>query len=756
MKHIYILFAVWACAFSSAAQITQFGSPIAWDNKNLPSHIAFVDMPELDRQRLDLEDAITDQHRDVPWRFGVEQEVSLNPDNAGTWVVNPLNGRPVWQLGINCPEALSINLIFSRFNLPDGAKVFIWSADRSQYLGAFTSANNLPEGILATGILHTDRIVVEYHPNPKHAGELEVGTVVHGYRTLLKAPLQDDLDERGPFGSSDPCNVNVNCSTGSAWQNEKKAVALILLGGSLCSGAMVNNTAQDGKPYFLTANHCLGSNPATWVFYFNHESSGCSGNTGPTNQSISGATLRAKNANSDFALVELSSIPPQSWGIYYAGWDRTDNSSVTSGTGIHHPGGDIKKICVDSDNPSKVLAGDVNSWMVGDWEIGVTEPGSSGSPLFDQNHRIIGQLYAGASECVGSNSNNGQSDFYGRFGVSWAAGSSSSTRLREWLDPQNTGATVLNGTFPAGSSGNTADAGVTSLEGLNYAVCAATVQPSAVIKNNGQTTLTSCKVNYKLNGGSTQVVNWSGSLAAGQETSVQLPTLTLINGTNTLEIWTSNPNGQTDSNTGNDGGTVEFQAFTTGTTYSLYLYLLFDNFPGETSWQILRNNQVVYSGGPYGNQGPASDVYIPLCLAEGCYQFKIMDSEGDGMCCGQWGDGGYVLFNEAEEVYATGDEFGSSETTNFCVDGEANLIMEGERRPLVAYPNPASDQLTIELPESGSGLLEFYDTTGRLVKSERISGSRVNVDTSSLAPGFYTLRTRNGGDTFSTRVLIHR
>ena len=80
-------------------------------------------------------------------------------------------------------------------------------------------------------------------------------------------------------------------------------------GFAACTGSLVNNTANDGTPYFLTANHCLG-NPNTWTYYFNHESSTCSGSTGPTNNSISGGTLLVANGGADVALIELSSTPP--------------------------------------------------------------------------------------------------------------------------------------------------------------------------------------------------------------------------------------------------------------------------------------------------------------------------------------------------------------------------------------------------------------------------------------------------------------
>ncbi len=49
----------------------------------------------------------------------------------------------------------------------------------------------------------------------------------------------------------------------------KKAVALIVVNNSYwCSGSLVNNTSNDGTPYFLTANHCY-SNPSQWAFMFN-------------------------------------------------------------------------------------------------------------------------------------------------------------------------------------------------------------------------------------------------------------------------------------------------------------------------------------------------------------------------------------------------------------------------------------------------------------------------------------------------------
>ena len=158
--------------------------------------------------------------------------------------------------------------------------------------------------------------------------------------------------------------------------------------------------------------------------------------------------MRAKNAGSDFCLLELNSVPPASYNVQYSGWDASDANTVSSVVGIHHPSGDLKKISFENDPVTQGNWGGAQTWDVAQWDDGITEPGSSGSPLFDQNHRIIGQLYGGNSACSG-NVENGQGDSYGRFGVSWDAGATAATRLKEWLDPGNTGILVVDG-YPEG------------------------------------------------------------------------------------------------------------------------------------------------------------------------------------------------------------------------------------------------------------------------------------------------------------------
>jgi len=93
-----------------------------------------------------------------------------------------------------------------------------------------------------------------------------------------------------------------------------------------------------------------------------------------------------------------------------------------------------------------------------------------------------------------------------------------------------------------------------------------------------------------------------------------------------------------------------------------------DNYPEETSWSIIdAGGSSVASGGTYGSQPDGSTVSIDLCLADGCYDFVINDAFGDGICCG-YGNGSYVVSVEGSTV-ASGGNFGSSETSNFCTGG---------------------------------------------------------------------------------------
>jgi hypothetical protein len=443
MKKIYsviFVFILSAVSLVGYGQISQGGLPFSFQHQELvKSAIPVVQMPAIDINRLMAEDSLNDKYKDIPWRFGENLYVNLNLQNSGTWD-SLQNGDKLWRLGIKCQGAFTINLTFDNYQLPPGATLFIYNLDKSHVIGAFTEINNQADKVFATTLVKGEEITIEYYEpsNPAFHGDLNLYRVTHGYR--------DGYGYIKDFGTSGACENNVNCPEAAGWENQVKSACMLVSGGSgFCSGAIVNNTNQDGIPYILTANHCY-SDPSSWVFWFNWQSPTCANpGTSPAYNSISGATLKARNASSDFCLVQMNTTPPASYAVYYAGWNR-ENVAATSGACVHHPDGDIKKISYSntaftSDTYSGTPAD--SHWKV-NWSDGVTEPGSSGSPIFDQNHRIVGQLHGGPSACDASQ----LWDFYGKFSMSWDYGTTSATRLKDWLDPTNISDNTLDGWDP--------------------------------------------------------------------------------------------------------------------------------------------------------------------------------------------------------------------------------------------------------------------------------------------------------------------
>jgi hypothetical protein len=453
MKKITLLLGLLALGFTSQAQVTNEGEPRSW-TMSARSAVSPVEMEAIDFETVYAEDAAY-RKGDGPYRFGIELDVDLGLENAGVWDELP-NGDGVWRINIVSEGAKTMNFIFDKYDLPAGAKVYLYNDDRTALLGAYTDNLNNEEKMLGTWMVDGDNIWIEYF-EPKAVrgqGSLNISKVVHGYRSVQQ--FTDEVVTAKGLNDSGSCNHDVDCTVGADWdplkEDLKRSVALFIIGGGVCSGALINNTANDREPYFLTANHCNGGTPATWSFRFNWRSPSPScGTTTPSTSgsfnTTSGAERLAINSESDVMLVRLLGTLPDSWNLVWAGWNRSATAVPNYTVGIHHPSGDIMKVCRDDEAPFKSAISfngnpSTEMWVIsgsgfggGDgWDIGVTEGGSSGSPLFDQNGLIVGQLAGGSAACAGTNDNGGF-DVYGRFDKSWDFGSSPTNSLKPWLDP---------------------------------------------------------------------------------------------------------------------------------------------------------------------------------------------------------------------------------------------------------------------------------------------------------------------------------
>ncbi len=459
-------------------------------------------------------------------------------------------------------------------------------------------------------------------------------------------------------------NNNTICPESAGWQNEINSVAMIVVGSNgICTGSLINNTNNDGHPYFLTANHCTGNSVTNWVFRFNWESPSCENNNPSESsidyQTVSGSTMLAQGEEADYALLEINNGNPipLEYDPYYAGWDAT-GANPTFQVGVHHPRGDLKKISFDNDPAgSSTSFGNAFTWQVFNWDDGTTEPGSSGSPLFDQNHRIIGQLFGGQATC-----SNNVNDYYGKFDVTFP-------NVCQWLAP-GCDAIAIDGYNPSEPSADV-DMAVQTISGIADFSCTDEITPSVVVINAGSEMISSFNLTYNLDDTNDQTIPWTGSLEAGNTTIVNIPTINqLSDGDHTITITVSDPNGGIDQNTSNDSKSLDFS--TAGSSNNtLTLNITFDNYPEETSWNIVNveSNNIIDSGGPYENQADQSSLSESICIGYGCFELNFFDTYGDGM---QYNGviGSYELIDQNGNLLAEivdGSNFGGSATHPFCI-----------------------------------------------------------------------------------------
>lgn len=427
---------------TATAQTSKGGFPIETNGNGLKSAVVIptITMPKAD---------FSQDKKNAPRcgnRFAHKFKVDINVKEQG--VKTEGDGYNIWRLAIASDSARSLNLIFNSFEVPEGARLFLYSPDKEQMLGAYTNSNNTPFNF-AISPIDGDKLIVDYE-EPQAAtnkATLTIKSVNHDYRGLKT------LDG---YGTSELCETEA--ATDTIHLGRQSACLLLINGESACSGNLINNTKGDSNPYIVTAGHCFWNTDEygnqtldttkaqTTIAFFNYESpSEAWPIEGSAEMSISGGHTVASRYRNDMLLIRMNEVPPVDYRTYQAGWSREETVEAPL-YDFHFPDSDVKKISLEKDNPSTQWFSDpfvrTAHWRLYRWDQGMTEEGSSGSGLFDKYDHLVGGLTGGNTS---ESCEQPGDDYFWKYYLVWDDNSDEHQNLGLWLDPLQSGVTTLDG-----------------------------------------------------------------------------------------------------------------------------------------------------------------------------------------------------------------------------------------------------------------------------------------------------------------------
>jgi hypothetical protein len=474
MKKI-LLFIVLICfSYCARSQESHGGIPRYFDKNlnlgaGLKSNRGFYCLPYLDNSAEAISAELVKQEQPHLRQNYYGKLIFVDIDLLEMANVIDINGGKLYLLKIESETAFGLQFFLDKFKIPEGGELFIFNEAGTDIMGSFNNKNNQLSGKFSTHCIEGNKIYLEYF-EPKSAKgktKLHIDRISHVFKDIF---LRSDEDVNGP-GQSAECNINALCENGflniEEWHNQIRSIVLLQIPNNVvglthsASGVLLNNTLNDGTPYLLTASHVIHSNdvdPADMVFVFNYQDPNCS-NPNPSiisqKESVNGASILSKDpiykdftnhalyTTSDYLLLKLNTslATLKRYGAVYAGWDNSYSGGVYSHGTVYigHPKGDVKKIAHDAHQPLSCdwygNLGKTEDFLRVSWDYGITEEGSSGSPLFNKLHQVIGHLSHGDSDC----NNPGEYDYFGFFYTSYKKG-----WFARWLDPLSLNTTFLS------------------------------------------------------------------------------------------------------------------------------------------------------------------------------------------------------------------------------------------------------------------------------------------------------------------------
>lgn len=466
MKRFYLLFIFLSLVLASSySQISYGGKPFFLQTIELRSshYSGFFQMPSFDVDSLLIEDALYESDMRGSYRFAHKFHTDIEKKRDALLTVLA-DGTRIWTLTFRSEGAYSLNFLLEKVSFPEEGRLFIYNTDYSHVIGQFDRRNISDKGILPIRPVSGETVIIEYSEpgNSEFEGNFVVTEVNHDYRDFLRR-------EPGTDKGNHSCMPDALCEEANP-DLIRSTVLLIINGNISCTGTLINNTEDDGSPYVLTAVHCLNNDitiersyeyyvgkAATVIAFFNYNRTVCGSQMkGTEEMSIAVSSPLVIMEKRDVALLGFQTIPPKHYNPYYAGWSLSLETNAIPYSNLHHPEGSVKKYSLSNttlrsmtlslSNPRYSFA--TNAHLeTKSWNIGSTDKGSSGSPLFDKDGLIVGGLTAGASTCSNSGTSNGGSDYFFSFARAWGVDNEMG-QLETFLNPGNKEVNYWTGYHP--------------------------------------------------------------------------------------------------------------------------------------------------------------------------------------------------------------------------------------------------------------------------------------------------------------------
>ena len=368
--------------------------------------------------------------------------ISLKENGVGI----KLKHGTLWRyaIGGTSVRTIGVNLGFPK--LPKGSYIAFVAADttvsliqhpRVYYQGSLMERHKTRG--LSEGIFGNKLIIEYYEPDSlKEKDNIIIKSITYGfvgYGNLGKSSYNEPELKSGYWGDSSfpTCQKDVICSDVGSYLNEAKSVVFLNM---VCNideddngffettlrikgtGFFLNKVGGYGNndsPILVTAGHSyhylkLGITPIDLInnitnFYVvtKYQNLKCGTDDlgkggirlpGDFNRIALGSSyddfdLPWYSPNNDYAVLQASSTVNglSSYDLVYGAWSKYHN--FNTGVGyfcIHHPKGDVKKINKDNDAVYRVTTDGFDL----KYDIGITEGGSSGAPIFNSSKQIVG------------------------------------------------------------------------------------------------------------------------------------------------------------------------------------------------------------------------------------------------------------------------------------------------------------------------------------------------------------------------------